>query len=52
VDTLDSPADRYAAAKKRVSHPLTIEFIEQFDFGFDDFQIAACRSSGSANWCR
>jgi ATP-dependent RNA helicase HelY len=44
MDSLESPAERYAASKKRVSHPLTIEFINQFDFGFDDFQIAACHA--------
>jgi ATP-dependent RNA helicase HelY len=44
MDSLESPADRYAAAKIRGSHPLTTEFIAQFDFGFDDFQIAACHA--------
>jgi ATP-dependent RNA helicase HelY len=43
MDSL-SPADAYAAAKKRTSHPLTNDFISQFDFGFDDFQIAACHA--------
>jgi len=41
---MTTPAEQYAAAKKRNSHPLTIKFIEQFDFGFDDFQIAACQA--------
>ena len=41
---MTSPAERFAAAKLRGKHPLTIEFIEQFDFGFDDFQIAACQA--------
>lgn len=44
MDAVASPAERYAAAKKRSSHPLTLEFISQFDFGFDDFQIAACHA--------
>lgn len=44
MDSLESPAQRYAAAKIRSKHPLTEEFIAQFDFGFDDFQIEACRS--------
>ena len=44
MDSLESPAERYAAAKIRSKHPLTEEFIAQFDFGFDDFQIEACRS--------
>ena len=44
MDALESPAERYAAAKKRSTHPLTTEFISQFDFGFDDFQVAACHA--------
>ena len=44
MDAVATPAERYAAAKKRCSHPLTLEFISQFDFGFDDFQIAACHA--------
>jgi len=44
MDALESPAEAYAAAKIRSKHPLTQEFIAQFDFGFDDFQIEACRS--------
>ena len=39
---MTTPAERYAAAKERGNHPLTQEFIDQFDFGFDDFQITAC----------
>ena len=38
------PAEKFAAAKKRSKHPLTQEFIDSFDFAFDDFQIAACHS--------
>ncbi len=41
---MTTPAERYAAAKQRGNHPLTIAFIEQFDFGFDDFQIKACQA--------
>ena len=41
---MTTPAERYAAAKQRGKHPLTIEFIEQFDFGFDEFQIKACQA--------
>jgi ATP-dependent RNA helicase HelY len=44
VETIETPAERYARAKKRSAHPLTNEFIAQFDFGFDDFQIAACHA--------
>ena len=44
MDQLISPADKFAAAKKRTIHPLTQQFIDSFDFAFDDFQIAACNS--------
>jgi len=44
MDLIETPAERFAAAKKRASHPLTTEFIEQFDFGFDDFQVVACHA--------
>ena len=41
---MTTPAESYASAKKRGSHPLTTQFIEQFDFGFDEFQITACQA--------
>ncbi len=41
---MTTPSERYAAAKQRGKHPLTIQFIEQFDFGFDEFQIKACQA--------
>ena len=41
---MTTPAEQYAAAKKRGTHPLTNEFIEQFEFGFDEFQITACQA--------
>jgi ATP-dependent RNA helicase HelY len=41
---MTTPAESYAAAKKRGSHPLTAQFIGQFDFGFDEFQITACQA--------
>ncbi len=41
---MTTPAERYSAAKQRGKHPLTIQFIEQFDFGFDEFQIKACQA--------
>jgi len=44
MESVVSPAERYAAAKKRSAHPLTIEFVSQFEFGFDDFQILACHA--------
>ncbi len=44
MEIVETPAERYAKAKTRSSHPLTNDFIAQFDFGFDDFQIAACHA--------
>ncbi len=44
MESIETPAERYARAKKRTAHPLTNDFIAQFDFGFDDFQIAACHA--------
>ena len=41
---MTTPAERFAAAKKRGTHPLTTQFIDQFDFGFDEFQILACHA--------
>jgi ATP-dependent RNA helicase HelY len=39
-----SPAEAYAAAKARAKHSVTQEFIDSFDFGFDEFQIEACQA--------
>jgi ATP-dependent RNA helicase HelY len=44
MESLGTPAERFAAAQVRSKHPLTEEFISQFEFGFDEFQIEACRS--------
>ena len=44
MEAVTTPAESYAAAKKRSSHPLTTQFIGQFDFGFDEFQITACHA--------
>lgn len=39
-----SPAERFAAAKKRNRYPLTAKFLEGYNFAFDDFQLAGCHS--------
>lgn len=39
-----SPAEAYTAAKARAKHSVTQEFIDSFDFGFDEFQIQACQA--------
>ncbi|NDH99869.1 MAG: DEAD/DEAH box helicase, partial [Actinobacteria bacterium] len=44
VEKLVTPAEKFAAAKKRLNHPVTKEFVDSFDFAFDDFQVAACNS--------
>jgi len=44
MEKLISPADKFAAAKKRTDHPITQKFVDSFDFAFDDFQVAACNS--------
>lgn len=44
VESVATPAEKFAAAKKRGTHPLTTEFIGQFEFGFDEFQIQACHA--------
>lgn len=44
MESVMTPAEKYAASRNRAQHPLTREFIEQFEFPFDDFQIAACNA--------
>src|SRR5271170_7655645 len=39
-----SPAERYAAARRRGSRPALTEFAASYDFTFDGFQIAACEA--------
>jgi ATP-dependent RNA helicase HelY len=41
---MNTPAERYAAAKLRGQHPVTTEFLLTFDFEFDPFQITACHA--------
>ena len=36
---MSTPADRMAASRTRLMHPITLEFSESFDFPLDDFQI-------------
>jgi len=44
MEEIVTPADKFAQAKQRSTHPLTQEFVDSFDFAFDSFQIAACNS--------
>ena len=44
MDSVTTPADRFAAATKRQKYQITSEFVESFDFAFDPFQIEACHA--------
>ena len=39
-----SPAERYAAARRRGDHPALAEFAAGYDFALDPFQVAACEA--------
>ena len=39
-----SPAERYAAARRRAEYPRLTDFTAGLDFELDDFQIRACRA--------
>lgn len=39
-----SPAEKYAAAKKRNRYQLTAQFQQRYSFEFDEFQLAGCHS--------
>ncbi len=41
---MPTPAERFAAARSRALPAVLREFIEQYPFGLDDFQLAACRA--------
>jgi ATP-dependent RNA helicase HelY len=46
---MTTPAAKYAAAKSRSKHQVTSDFIAQFDFAFDQFQIEACHAVESGH---
>src|SRR5947199_4743949 len=39
-----SPAERYAASRRRAGHRALSEFAAQFDFSLDPFQVGACEA--------
>jgi ATP-dependent RNA helicase HelY len=39
-----SPAERYAASRRRAAYPHLTEFAAGLDFDLDDFQLRACRA--------
>jgi len=49
VDPMTTPAAKFAAAKSRSKHQVTTDFIAQFDFAFDQFQIDACHAVESGH---
>ena len=46
---MTTPAGKYAAAKKRSKHVVTEDFISEFEFPFDQFQIDACHAVESGH---
>lgn len=44
MEKLGSAAKKFEASQKRSDYPITQQFVESFDFAFDDFQIEACNS--------
>jgi ATP-dependent RNA helicase HelY len=51
MTTSASPADRYAASRRRVGAdgPRLTDFQRLYDFEFDEFQLAACRALDSGH---
>ncbi|MSV75658.1 MAG: DEAD/DEAH box helicase, partial [Actinobacteria bacterium] len=41
---MSTPSQRFAQAKDRNQHKLTIEFLERYPFSMDDFQVQGCRA--------
>src|SRR5207248_8490227 len=41
---MNSPAERYAAARQRVAHPALAEFGSGYGFALDPFQLDACQA--------
>jgi ATP-dependent RNA helicase HelY len=46
---MTTPAERYAASRERQSEPELASFRALYDFGFDDFQVDACRALGAGH---
>ncbi|GAB3345681.1 DEAD/DEAH box helicase [Modestobacter lapidis] len=41
---MSSPAERYAAARRRTAHPTLSEFTSELGFSLDPFQVEACEA--------
>jgi ATP-dependent RNA helicase HelY len=46
---MTTPADRYAAFRDRQADPEFASFTALYAFGFDDFQVEACRALGAGS---
>src|ERR1700746_1278954 len=46
---MTTPAERYAASRERQYEPELASFRALYDFGFDDFQVDACRALGAGH---
>ncbi len=44
VGGMSSPAERYAAARRRTAHPTLSDFTAQLGFSLDPFQVEACEA--------
>jgi ATP-dependent RNA helicase HelY len=41
---MSSPAERYAAARRRTAHPTLVDFTAELGFSLDPFQVEACEA--------
>src|SRR5688572_23603996 len=41
---MSSPAERYAAARRRTAHPALADFTSELGFSLDPFQVEACEA--------
>src|SRR6195952_1546867 len=44
VGSMSSPAERYAAARRRTAHPTLADFTAGLEFSLDPFQVEACEA--------
>jgi ATP-dependent RNA helicase HelY len=44
VESMSSPAERYAAARRRTAHPTLSDFTAELGFSLDPFQVEACEA--------
>ncbi|MCW2634714.1 MAG: helY [Blastococcus sp.] len=44
MESMSSPAERYAAARRRTAHPTLSDFTAELGFSLDPFQVEACEA--------